>query len=283
MKTYYLLTKPKILVGNLITTVAGFALACTAAGVNFLLFLETLVGLGLVIASACVCNNYIDRHTDQKMKRTQSRPLVKGLISNRSALIFAAFTGISGLAILAYFANLLAAGTALIGFLVYVGFYSLLKTQTTYATLVGSISGAIPPVVGYVAVSGRLDLAAALLFAILVLWQMPHFYSIAIYSFDDYSAASIPVLPIARGIPTAKKHIFIYIVAFLLCVPFLTVLGYTGYAYLVVALVSGGIWLWYGYQGFKAKNDASWARSMFVVSLITITAISGVITISSRI
>ncbi len=282
MKTYYLLTKPKILMGNLITTIAGFALASTAA-IFSMLFLETLIGLGLVIASACVCNNYIDRYTDQKMKRTQSRPLVKGLVSNRNALTFAVITGLSGLAILAYFANPLAAITALIGFLVYVGFYSLLKYQTTYATLVGSISGAIPPVVGYVAVSGRLDLAAWLLFAILVLWQMPHFYSIAIYLFDDYSAASIPVLPITRGIKTAKWHIFFYIIAFLLCVPLLTIYGYTGYAYLVVALASGTAWLWLGYQGFKAQDDAKWARSMFVVSLVTIIAISVVITISSRI
>ena len=191
--------------------------------------------------------------------------------------------GLGGVAILAYFANPLAAATAVLGFIVYVGPYSLLKTQTTYATLVGSISGAIPPVVGYVAVSGKLDLAAGLIFLILVLWQMPHFYSIAIYSFDDYSAASIPVLPIARGIQTAKKHIVYYIVAFLLCVPLLTLLGYTGYAYLIVAVASGAVWLWYGYQGFKAQDDAKWARSMFVVSLITITAISGVITISSRV
>lgn len=280
MKTYYLLTKPKIIFGNLITTIAGFALACTT-GIHLVLFLQTLIGLGLVIASACVCNNYIDRQIDKKMKRTQSRPLVSGLISCQSALTFATLMGVSGVCILAYFANTLAAVIAVIGFVVYVALYSLLKTHTGYATLIGSVSGAVPPVVGYVAVSGQLDMAAFLLFILLVLWQMPHFYSIAIYAFDDYSAANIPTLPVAEGIEKAKKHMFAYIAAFLLCIPVFTLLGYTGYAYLVVSLVSAIVWFWFSYQGFKAENNTVWARKMFAISLMTIVAISGVITVGA--
>jgi protoheme IX farnesyltransferase len=279
IKTYYLLTKPGIIMGNLITTVAGFALACTT-GIDLLLFTKTLVGLGLVIASACVCNNYIDRHSDQKMERTKNRALVKGTISSKKALLFAMILGVTGLPILAFTVNYLTAFMAFIGFLVYVGLYTFLKTHTKYATLIGSISGAVPPVVGYVAVSNRLDIGAFLLFFILVLWQMPHFYSIAVYSFDDYKAASIPVLPIVRGIPITKIHMVFYIIAFMSLASLLTFYGYTGYTYLTTAILLSFSWLGLCIKGFKTNNNARWARKMFIVSLITIVGLCIVITIT---
>jgi len=279
IKTYYLLTKPGIIMGNLITTIAGFALACTA-GIDLILFIKTLVGLGLVIASACVCNNYIDRHSDKKMERTKNRALVEGVISSKKALIFAFFLGATGLPILAFSVNYLTAFMAFIGFVVYVGMYTFLKTHTRYATLIGSISGAIPPVVGYVAVSNRLDIGALLLFLILVLWQMPHFYSIAVYSFDDYKAASIPVLPIVKGIAITKIHMTLYIIAFMILACLLTFYGYAGYAYLASATILGATWLGLSIKGFNAKNDARWARKMFAVSLITIVGLCAVITIT---
>jgi len=265
--------------GNLITTIAGFALACTA-GIDLILFIKTLVGLGLVIASACVCNNYIDRHSDKKMERTKNRALVEGVISSKKALIFAFFLGATGLPILAFSVNYLTAFMAFIGFVVYVGMYTFLKTHTRYATLIGSISGAIPPVVGYVAVSNRLDIGALLLFLILVLWQMPHFYSIAVYSFDDYKAASIPVLPIVKGIAITKIHMTLYIIAFMILACLLTFYGYAGYAYLASATILGATWLGLSIKGFNAKNDARWARKMFAVSLITIVGLCAVITIT---
>jgi protoheme IX farnesyltransferase len=263
--------------GNLITTIAGFALACSS-GIDLVLFTETLVGLGLVIASACVCNNYIDRHSDKKMQRTKNRALAQGTISSPKALIFAFVLGMIGLPILAFCANYLTACMAFIGFLVYVGLYTFLKTHTRFATLIGSISGAVPPVVGYVAVSNQLDVGALLLFLLLVLWQMPHFYSIALYSFDDYKAASIPVLPIVRGIPITKIHITVYIAAFIALASLLTVYGYTGYAYLFSAGLLGGTWFWLSLKGFKVTDDKRWARKMFALSLVTIVALSIVIT-----
>ena len=273
MKTYYMLTKPGIIMGNLITTAGGFALACKA-GFNILLFLEMLVGLGCVIASACICNNYIDRYADQKMSRTKSRGFAKGTVSPFKALLLALILGFSGLAILAFFTNLLATLTALAGFFIYVVVYSYVKYFSDCATLLGSVSGAVPPVVGYVAVSNRLDLGALLLFIILVLWQMPHFYSIALYRFDDYVAASIPVLPITKGVYATKIQMVSYIVAFIGATLMLTVLGYTGYAYLAVATIFGGSWLALSFKGFKAKDDKKWARKMFAVSLFAIVGIS---------
>ncbi len=262
--------------GNLITTAGGFALA-SKAGINVLLFLEMLIGLGFVIAAACICNNYIDRFADQKMARTKNRGFAKGSVSPLKGLSLAFLLGISGLVILYLFTNLLATLVALSGFLIYVVVYSYVKYYSDFATLVGSISGAVPPVVGYCAVSNTLDLGAILLFSILVLWQMPHFYSIAIYRYDEYLAASIPVLPITKGAQATKIQMVAYIIAFMGATALLTILGYTGFTYLAVAMVLGGSWLAFSFKGFKAKDDKKWARKMFAISLFAIIGFSAML------
>lgn len=273
MKTYYMLTKPGIIMGNLITTAGGFALACTG-GINFLLFLEMLIGLGCVIASACICNNYIDRYADQKMARTKNRGFAKGVVSPYKALSLALFLGLFGLAVLFFCTNLIATLVALAGFFIYVVVYSYVKYFSDCATLLGSISGAVPPVVGYVAVSNKLDVGALLLFLILVFWQMPHFYSIAVYRRDEYAAAAIPVLPLTRGLHVTKVQMVAYIIAFMVATAMLTLFGYTGYVYLIIATILGGSWLALSFKGFKAKDDKRWARKMFAVSLVTIVGFS---------
>src|SRR6202040_4019316 len=118
---------------------------------------------------------------------------------------------------------------------VYVVLYSFWKYRSSLATLVGSIAGAVPPVVGYCSVSNRFDTGAVLFFLILVLWQMPHFFSIAMYRLQDYSAAAIPVLPIKKGNHRTKVHMVFYILGFIMVAILLTVFGYTGYSYLIVA------------------------------------------------
>lgn len=273
IKTYYMLTKPGIIMGNVITTVAGFALA-SHGHFDYKLFVLTLLGLAFIIASAGVFNNYIDRAADAKMARTQHRALATGSISSAKALFFATLLGCSGILCLAIFTNLLTVSVALCGFFVYLVLYAYLKYRSFYGTLVGSIAGAVPPVVGYCAVSNQLDLAALLLFAILVLWQMPHFFAIAIYRIEDYSAASIPVLPVAKGIHTTKLHTIFYIIAFIITTLLLTMMGYTGKVYLITALFLGLVWLGLGLLGFKVNvNQIQWARRMFVVSLVVITSL----------
>lgn len=280
LRTYYLLTKPGIIIGNLITTVAGFILA-SQGSINFKLFLATFTGLGCVIASACVFNNYIDRESDKKMTRTQNRPLAKGLISEKKALFFAIVLGFIGLVVLARFTNLLAVLVTVVAFVIYVALYSFWKHRTSYATLIGSISGAMPPVVGYCAASNQFDLGAATLFCILVLWQMPHFYSIALYRLEDYRAASIPVLPVKDGNQKTKIHMTFYIIAFIVVSLMLMVLDYTGYLYFFTVLILGISWLLLCLKGFKTANEYQWARQMFRLSLIIITAMCGIICIYS--
>ena len=269
LKTYYMLTKPGIIMGNVITTAAGFALA-SRGHFDIFLFVTTMVGLCFVIASAGVFNNYTDREADAKMKRTKNRALAQGTINTNYALLFGGLLVGIGCTILFLYTNVLTTSVALLGFFVYLVLYAFSKYRSFYGTLVGSVAGAIPPVVGYTAVSDRFDLGAFLIFMIVVLWQMPHFFSIAIYRYDDYKAASIPVLPVAKGMYTTKIQIVWYILAFILTSCLLTFLGYTGYVYLSAAIILGAAWLALSFVGFKVKNDKKWARQMFVLSLVVI-------------
>jgi protoheme IX farnesyltransferase len=258
-----------------VLSVAGGFFLASKGHVDIGLFLAAVIGTSLVVASGCVFNNCIDRDIDVKMERTKNRVLVQGLVSVQLALIYATVLGVVGVGLLYTKANALAALFAVIGFVIYVGFYSLyLKRRSVHGTLVGSLSGAMPPVIGYVAVSNTFDLAALTLLVMFSLWQMPHSYAIAIFRFNDYRAASIPVLPVKRGIRVAKRHILIYILAFLLATLMLTFGGYAGLNYLAVAAAMGMYWLYMAWTGYKAKDDTVWARKLFVFSIFTITALS---------
>lgn len=276
MINYYLITKPGIVLGNLITVAAGFLLASNGS-IDLGLFAATLLGLGLIMASACIFNNYIDRHLDEKMERTKHRALVKGLISPKKALAFATFLGILGHALLYFYTNLLTVLVAAFGFFVYVILYSLWKSRTIYGTAIGSVAGAVPPVVGYCAVKNEFDVGAMILFLMLVLWQMPHFFSIAIFHSEDYTAANIPVLPIKKGILRTQIHMVLYISAFLMTALMLTVYHYTGFIYLAITASASLTWLGLCLRGFRSEDPQKWGGSMFRLSLITITAICLVI------
>jgi protoheme IX farnesyltransferase len=229
------------------------------------------------MASACVFNNYIDRSIDQKMKRTRERVLVQQLISGPNALFYATLLGLIGLSILMYYTNMLTVAVTVVGFFVYVVLYSMWKCHTIYGTAIGSIAGAVPPIVGYCAVSNRFDFGASILFAIMVLWQMPHFFSIAMYHFEDYVAAAIPVLPVKKGSYQTKKRMVVYIIAFTFATLLLTLFHYTGYVYFVVASILGLSWLVLCLKGFKNVNEQAWARKMFLLSLAIITLLSLII------
>lgn len=272
LKAYYYLAKPGIIRGNAITAIAGYFLA---AGwqFNWQLFLAMLFGLSLIIASACVFNNYIDRDIDKLMERTKKRALVTNSISASSALIYGTLLGFIGALLLAVYTNTLTLLIALFGFFAYVVLYGYTKRHTVHGTVIGSISGAVPPVVGYSAVTNRLDTGALLLFLILVFWQMPHFYAIAIYRLKDYAAASIPVLPAVKSLRSTKFHIVLYILAFIAASVSLTLFNYTGMVYFIVTALLGLNWLRLSLQGFGAKNDELWARKVFQFSLVVITVL----------
>lgn len=276
MINYYLLTKPGIILGNLFTVAAGFSLASKGI-MHPWLFLATLLGLAFIMASACVFNNYIDRQVDAKMRRTKNRALVTGLVSGRHAIAFAISLGIAGNVILLLYTNLLTVAAAGIGLFVYVVLYSFWKCHTIYGTAIGSIAGAVPPVVGYCAVSNHFDAGALILFMMMVLWQMPHFFSIAIFHYEDYALAGIPVLPVEKGMQRTKVHMVLYILGFIFTALMLTVFNYTGILYLSVTAFFGIAWLLLGIKGFKCADDRLWGCYMFRLSLVLIAAVCLVI------
>lgn len=279
-KIYYRLTKPGIIYGNMMNTAAGFFLA-SRLQVELKLLLATIGGTALVIASACVFNNFIDRDIDAKMTRTKKRALVSGIISSQNALIYATFLGILGFSMLAIFTNSLTLLLGIVAIITYVVVYGVAKRRSVYGTLVGSVAGALPPVAGYTAVTNRIDAGALILFLILVCWQMPHFYAIAIYRLQDYRSANIPVWPLVKGLRSTKIQILIYVFAFVLASLLLTAWHITGIVFAVVMSVIGLYWFYMGIKGFRSSNDNKWARGMFGTSLIVILILDVMLAVGS--
>ncbi len=273
------IAKPGIILGNLISTAGGFLLA-SRGRVDTAVLLTTLTGVSLVVASACVFNNCIDKKLDGIMKRTCNRVLARGALSPKSACLYASLLAILGAALLVTQANLLPVAIVLAGFGIYVGVYSLLLKRTSvYATLIGSLAGAAPPLAGYCAAAGRLDAGAVILWAIFVLWQVPHYYAIGIFRLDDYTAAAIPILPVKYGAAAAKKHISAYILAFTAAAPLLTLCGYTGYRYLAVTSASGLVWLLIARSGYKTSDQRLWARRLYFFSILAMLVMSVMLSI----
>ncbi|WP_338367355.1 heme o synthase [uncultured Pseudoalteromonas sp.] len=274
-RRYLSVTKPGIIMGNLISVAGGFLLA-SRGDIDPWLMVVTLIGLSLVVASGCAINNVIDRDIDVAMARTRTRVTVTGEMSAFAALSHGVLLGVVGFGLLIAYTTQAAVFFAAFGYAIYVGVYSLyMKRNSVYGTFVGSLSGSVPPVVGYCAVTGQFDIGALILLVMFSLWQMPHSYAIAIFRFKDYQAAGIPVLPVAQGIDKAKRHIVLYIAVYALVVMLLPISGYTGAAFMAVACITSFWWLLMALRGYRRNvNLTSWARQVFAFSIVNITALS---------
>ena len=267
VRAYYYLAKPGIVYGNSIAAIAGFLLA-SSIGFDITAFVAMLVGTMSVMASACVVNNMIDRDIDIAMARTKQRALVTGQISLRAAAVYATILGVLGITVLSVATTMTATWVAMFGFFAYVFLYTYSKRYTVHSTLIGTLSGATPPVIGYTAVTGQLDLTALLLFLLLVAWQMPHFYAISIFRRSDYAAAHIPVLSVVRGNAAVRRQITAYCLLYIVvCI----VLGYYDSLswFSAAALVFvGTCWLALCIQ--PTSDDNMWARRVFRFSLLVL-------------
>lgn len=274
LKNYYSLTKPGIIYGNVVTLLGGFLLASRQA-FNLSLLISAIVGMSLVIACGCVLNNMIDSDIDLLMERTKDRLIARGIISKRAALIYAVLLGFVGFLVLSLQTNRLTVVVAFVGLFFYVVVYSLrFKRHSVFGTMVGGVAGAVPPVIGYLAVTNDFNSGAITLFFILFFWQMPHSYAIAIYRLKDYTAASIPVLPVRKGLAYTRISMLVYIVAFTIAAVMPWFLGYSGLIYFIVALCIGVFWFIQTIKPVNAGNARSWAKKIFLFSVLGITLLS---------
>lgn len=206
------------------------------------------------------------------------RELPRGIVPLRHALMYGALLLLLGVVSLYHFSNPLTLLVTLFGFIIYVGAYSLwAKRGTMYGTLIGAVAGAVPPVAGYTAVTDHLDLGALLLFLILIFWQMPHFFAIAMNRIEDYSAAHIPAMPVLRGMKKTRSAIVAYVVLFLIATHLLHYFGYAGSLYALIMGITSLLWLALALRGSFAKSEKQWARSMFLASLLVIVIFAATI------
>jgi protoheme IX farnesyltransferase len=264
---YYDLTKPRIIVLLLITTIAAMIMA--AHGVPPLgLTLATLVGGALAAASAGAFNCVIDRDIDRLMRRTMLRPLATGRIGPKAATAYAAALGVASFAVLFLLVNPLAAWLSLAGNFYYVVVYTLwLKRTTTLNIVIGGAAGAVPPLVGWAAVTHTIGAPALALFALVFLWTPPHFWALALMTDTDYERAKIPMLPNVRGVPRTKAEILAYAVVMVAMSLALVPLGVMGVWYLVPAAILGAIFL---FDSVRIQGGATkvHARALFKYSLV---------------
>lgn len=259
-----------MLAGNVLTAIAGFFLAA-AGQVDWWLFAMILIGMTLVIASACVINNYLDRDIDSVMERTKSRPSVSSDIAGWQMLLFGIVIGVVGAAVLALRTNWLTFWIALLGFITYVWLYGAWsKRQSVHGTLVGSISGAMPIAAGYAAVGGQIDAGLIIVFLIMFFWQFPEFYSISIYRRKEYAKAKIPLMSVVYGVKSTIRQTFVYTILYVLSTLALTPFGYAGYIYFAVMAISGAYWIYIAAVGLHAKSPEAWSHRMFRYAMVHI-------------
>jgi len=274
IKSYFFLTKPRLVVANIISAAGGYFLAAQghiAMGV----FLPLMVGMALVVASGCVLNNYIDKDIDRIMPRTRGRALVTGAVSDRSSLLFALVLGVAGAALLLGGTNLLAFGVAMAGFVVYVLVYSLyLKRNAACSTVIGSLAGAAPPLAAYCAASNTMDAGALIVLGIFSLWQIPHSYAITVFRQGEYAAARVPVMSVKSGVRSTKRQIVWHVAAFVPVTLMLGIFGYAGQTYQAVAAALSLSWLFVALSGYNAADNRLWARRVYLFSIPVIFILS---------
>ncbi|TSB48158.1 heme o synthase [Alkalicoccobacillus porphyridii] len=271
--------KTGIIKSNVLAMFAGLCFALFIHGGSLFnhmgAIILALVGSSLVIGAAGTFNNLYDRDIDAKMERTKKRPTVTGSMTLKNGLILGILFSITGIILLA-FASPLAALLGFLGLFLYTVPYTIwTKRSTIYNTEVGSLSGAVPPLIGWAAISPDIYHPAAIgLFVLMLIWQMPHFYAIAIRKLDDYRAAGVPMLPVIKGIRRTKIQTLVYLVILLassvLFFPFSKTIAITSFV-----LTLG--WMILGIAGYKRMSDYKWATAMFIYSLNHITILFALI------
>lgn len=271
-----LLVKGIVLIANVLPILSGFWLALYVTGASFMEFWDTFlymtIGGTFVIAGALMLNNWYEIDLDRKMARTQQRPTVTGNFSKKQVLVMGISSSIIGMVVL-LFTTLEAAIYGFLGWFTYVVLYTFWsKRKYTLNTVIGSVSGAFTPLIGWAAVASAYHIVPIVLFIILFIWQIPHTFAIAMRRYDDYKAANVPMLPVVYGFDMTKRQNAIYIACLLPLPLFLTSLG-TGF--MIVTSILNVAWLAFAIRGLFMKDNTKYANSMFYFSLTYLTIVFG--------
>ena len=269
-RAYVALTKPRIIVLLLFTALGGIFLATRyiGASLDFRVMAVVLVAGALASAGANALNQWFDRDIDEAMSRTRKRPVVVGTIPNSHAIAFGIVTNAVAFAMLASMVNLLSAVLTLCATLFYVLVYTMaLKRTSTQNIVIGGAAGAIPPAVGWVAVTGSLDLPAIYLFAIVFFWTPPHFWALSLLLKDDYASAKVPMLPVVAGVDVTKKSILLYTILMLALTTMFALTGAVGLVYLVSSAVLGALFIYYAWRLIR-RPGIEGAKPLYLYSLL---------------
>ena len=272
---YLELTKPGVQALLFVSCISGMLI-----GSEFKPPLSTfffgLLGISFLAASSAVINHIFDKQIDAKMERTSSRPLVVGDITNNQAVVFSVLLYLSGSLMILTFANALTWVLTTLTFLFYGFIYTrYLKFMTSQNIVIGGLAGAMPPLLGWTAISDTIEPNALLLVLIVMVWTPPHFWALAIHRLDDYSKADVPMLPVQKGVAFTKQHILLYTVLLFVCtlLPYATELF--NEVYLVCAVILGLIFVYYSYR-LLVDDSNSHAMPTFAYSIVYLGALFSV-------
>jgi protoheme IX farnesyltransferase len=259
LKDYLLLTKPIVVALLLVTTFAGMVVGAQAWPSLSLVF-WTMLGGFLAAGGSGAINQYIDRYDDHKMQRTAQRPLPAGRLTPGEGLAFGVAAALASFYLMVAMVNFLAALLTLAGIIYYVLLYSMLLKKTTVQNIViGGGAGAIPPLVGWAAATGSLNVPALFLFAVVFMWTPPHFWALALVRKNDYARAGVPMLPVVRGEKETRWQIFLYTIELVILTLVLPLFGLGGGIYFVAAIVLGGLLLLSAWRVWRGEgNKVAW-------------------------
>lgn len=276
LAAYYDLTKPRITFLVVLSALAGFAIASTSP-INWLVFLHTALGVALLSSGISTLNQYWERESDALMNRTKTRPLPSGKLTGNGALAFGIAISVIAEVYLAWLVNPLTAAFGLIALTSYLFLYTPLKTRTHWCTFIGAFPGALPVVLGWTAARNEIGLEAAVLFGIMFFWQFPHFHAIATIYREDYSKASIRMLPVIEpdGKSTARQIVG-YTVGLVLISILPTLLGFSGWIYFAGAIVLGAWFLQASLTTAKQMTREQ-ARHLLKVSVMYLPLLLGLL------
>ena len=271
VRNFYILCKPKVTGLIVFTAVIGMLLAITPE-TSLVTLVAATIGLGLASGAAAAFNCMVEQQIDARMMRTRHRPTARGDVTTPATLLFAILTGAAGLGILHVWVNDLTMWLTLATFVGYAVVYTIfLKPATPQNIVIGGASGAMPPVLGWAAVTGTVTPEALVLFLIIFLWTPPHFWALALYRREDYAKVDMPMLPVTHGEKVTLVHIVGYTIMLTLAAFMPVTMGMAGWLYLVSAVVLNGLFLGYAIRLYRNYSDAL-SREMFRYSIVYLSA-----------